>query len=211
MRDRSRSGSRSRSRAGSSGTTGKQTRAASKRTRATTPPARTRRRGPTPPGTDDGALSQPVMKPRPFVIRRSPIAGRGAFATRDLPKGVRIAEYTGRRITPDEADELYPYPEDGRPHHTFLFNLDEYTVVDATVGGDPCKYINHSCDPNCEAVIEEDRIFIETLRPIKAGEELVYDYQFILDEPHTAAAKRLYPCYCGSPKCRGTILAKKRR
>jgi len=175
------------------------------------PAARRRRRGPTPPGTDDSLLTQRVLKPRAFVVKKSAIAGRGAFAKRDLPKGVRIAEYTGARITPDEADEKYPFPEDGRPHHTFLFNVDEHTVIDGSVGGDPSRFINHSCSPNCEAVIEEDRVFIDTIKPIRAGEELVYDYQFILEEPHNAANRKLYPCYCGSRKCRGTILADKRK
>src|SRR5690606_1407199 len=102
-------------------------------------------------------------------------------------------------------------PEDGTPHHTFLFNLDDHTVVDGSSGGDPCRFINHSCAPNCETVIEEDRIFVETIRSVREGEELVYDYQFILEEPHTAAAKKLYPCLCGSRNCRRTILADKRK
>lgn len=173
-------------------------------------PAR-KKRGPTPPGTDDTELTRSVARPRAFAIRKSAIAGRGAFATRDIRKGERIAEYVGKRITPDEADERYPFPENGEPHHTFLFNLDDYTVVDGSEQGDSCRFINHSCDPNCETVIEDDRIFVDTIRAVKKGAELVYDYQFILDEPHTPAAKRQYPCYCGSKKCRGTILTSKRK
>lgn len=149
------------------------------------------------------------MTPRPFVIRRSPIAGKGAFATRRIPKGARIVEYTGEHISQTEADRRYPYDPDAT-HHTFLFNLDEDVVVDGGVGGNSSRYINHSCAPNCEAVIEDDRIWIYALKTIAPGTELVYDYRFILDEPHTAAAKRRYPCRCGAPSCRGTILAKKR-
>ncbi len=164
---------------------------------------------PTPPGTEP--LTKSVLRTKPFALKPSPIAGRGAFATRDIPKEARIAEYFGRRITPEEADELYPYPDDDSvPHHTFLFNLDEHTVLDGSVDGDSSRFINHSCEPNCEAVIEDARIFIETLRDLRKGEELLYDYQFILDEPHTAAAKKRYPCYCGAKKCRGTILARKK-
>ena len=150
------------------------------------------------------------MSPRPFKLRKSAIAGTGAFATRRIPKGALIAEYTGERISQDEADRRYPYDPD-EPHHTFLFNLDEDVVVDAAVGGNASRFINHSCEPNCEAVIEEGRIWIYALKAIPEGGELLYDYQFILDEPHTPEAKRRYPCHCGAKTCRGTILAKKRK
>ena len=149
------------------------------------------------------------MTPRPFALRKSAIAGRGAFATRKIPKGACIIEYRGERIGQDEADRRYP-EEEGKPHHTFLFTLDDETVVDAAVKGNAARFLNHSCDPNCEAVIEDERIWIHALRDIAPGTELVYDYQFILDEPHTPAAKRRYPCRCGARNCRGTILAKKR-
>jgi len=145
----------------------------------------------------------------PFELRRSPIQGKGAFATRLIRKGERIVEYKGERITSREADRRYPEVE-GERHHTFLFELDDGTCLDARVGGNAARFINHSCDPNCEAVEEDGRIFIEALRDIRKGEELVYDYHFILDERHTPAAKKRYPCYCGARNCRGTILAKKR-
>lgn len=150
------------------------------------------------------------MTPRPFEIRSSPIAGKGAFATRRIPKGARIVEYKGERISHAEADRRHPFNE-GTPHHTVLFTLDDDWVVDAGVKGNAARFINHSCDPNCEAVIEDGRIWIEALKTIEPGTELVYDYQFTLEEPHTPRNKKLYPCRCGSKKCRGTILAKKRR
>jgi uncharacterized protein len=146
---------------------------------------------------------------RPFEVRRSKVHGRGVFATRDIPKGTRLIEYRGQIIDDDEADRRYPWVDD-EPHHTFLFSLSDGSIIDAGPRGNPSKYINHSCDPNCEAVEEEGRVFIDTLRKVKKGEELVYDYHFILDEPHNAANKKLYPCYCGAKNCRGTMLAKKR-
>lgn len=145
----------------------------------------------------------------PYELRKSPIQGKGVFATRAIRKGERIAEYKGERITSKEADRRYPEIE-GERHHTFLFELDNGSCIDAQVGGNSARFINHSCDPNCEAVEEDDRIFIEALRDIRKGQELVYDYHFILDERHTPEAKKRYPCFCGSPKCRGTILARKR-
>lgn len=144
-----------------------------------------------------------------FRVGRSSIQGRGAFATRDIRRGERIGEYTGERVSWEEADARYDDESQDR-HHTFLFEVDDDTVIDAAVGGSPAMYINHSCDPNCEAVIEHGHVFIDALRSIKAGQELFYDYNFILDEPHTPAVKKRYPCWCGSKKCRGTILAKKR-
>ncbi len=146
---------------------------------------------------------------RPFIIRSSPIAGKGAFATRRILKGERLIQYTGERISQEAADNRYP-DVPGAAHHTFLFTLDDETVLDAAKGGNSSRFINHSCDPNCEAVIEDDEIWIYALKNIADGTELVYDYRFILEERHSPAAKRRYPCRCGAKNCRGTILAKKR-
>lgn len=147
----------------------------------------------------------------PYVIRRSRIQGRGAFATRRIARGERIVEYRGEVITPEESDRRYPW-DDGVRHHTFLFTVDEDRVIDGQYGGNSSRYINHSCDPNCEAIIEEDgRVWFYALRPIREGDELTFDYHYILEERHTPANKKLYPCRCGTKKCRGTILAKKRK
>jgi uncharacterized protein len=146
----------------------------------------------------------------PFEIRASPIQGVGAFATRKIRKGTRLIEYTGERITSAEADRRYPDDESQARHHTFLFAIDDDVVIDAAVDGNEARFINHSCAPNCDAVIDDARIWIETIRDIKPGEELAYDYAFVLEERHTPAAKRRYPCSCGAPTCRGTILTKKR-
>jgi SET domain-containing protein len=133
----------------------------------------------------------------------------GAFATRVIPAGTRLIEYTGERLTPHQADERYPDVA-GERHHTFLFAIDDDIVIDAAVGGNDARWINHSCDPNCDAVIEESRIWIETIRDVDPGEELAYDYAYELDERHTPAAKRRFPCHCGATRCRGTLLVKKR-
>ena len=145
----------------------------------------------------------------PFEIRPSPIQGLGAFATDHIPGGIRLIEYAGERLTPEQADARYPDDADDR-HHTFLFAIDDDFVIDAAVGGNEARFINHSCDPNCDAVVDGGRIWIETIRDIEPGEELAYDYAFVLEERHTPAAKRRYPCNCGAATCRGTILAKKR-
>lgn len=143
-----------------------------------------------------------------FEIRGSPIQGLGAFAIQRIPAGTRLIEYAGERLTPQQADERYPDNDDR--HHTFLFAIDDDIVVDAAVNGNDARFLNHSCDPNCDVVIDDKRLWIETLRDVDRGEELVYDYAFVLPERHTPAAKRRYPCSCGAINCRGTILAKKR-
>jgi SET domain-containing protein len=145
----------------------------------------------------------------PFEMRPSPMQGLGAFATRRIPAGTRLIEYAGQRLTPAEADARYPDGVDER-HHTYLFAIDDDIVIDAAVDGNDARFINHSCDPNCDAIIDDSRIWIETIRDVALGEELAYDYAYVLEERHTPAAKRRYPCNCGAASCRGTILAKKR-
>ena len=144
-----------------------------------------------------------------YVVRRSSIHGRGVFAARPIPKGTRIVEYRGKRISYGLACELYP-DVDGAPTHTFLFEIDDDTVIDAAQNGNAARWINHSCQPNCEAVEVDGRIYIEAVRAIRPGEELGYDYGITLEERHTPTEKRRWPCYCGKPKCRGTLLARKR-
>jgi SET domain-containing protein len=150
---------------------------------------------------------------RRFVVRNSKIHGRGVFAVAHIPKGSRLIEYKGRRITGKFADELYVLDSDN-PSHTFLFSLDDGSVIDATYEGNSARWINHSCVPNCEAIGEDidgkEHIFIEAKRDIRPGEELTYDYRITFDEPHTSELKRQHPCRCGTHKCRGTILLSKR-
>jgi len=150
--------------------------------------------------------STSAARPLPFELRESPIQGKGAFATRRIRKGARIIEYTGERITQDEADKRYDDEAMGR-HHTFLFTLDEKTVIDAAVDGNEARFINHSCDPNCQALIEDDKIFIYALKDISLGEELCYDYAYERAEGMDEESEKLYMCRCGAKDCRGTILA----
>ena len=153
---------------------------------------------------------------RRIITRRSPIHGNGVFAARDIPAGVRLIQYRGRVITQVQADRRYDGSSD--TGHTFLFILNDDYVIDANFDGNAARWINHSCDPNCEAVIHEhasdrrrDRVMIETIRPIKAGEEICYDYGIVLDEPYTPRLKKIWECRCGARRCTGTILQPKRK
>lgn len=151
------------------------------------------------------ARTKTVADPQPFIVRRSAIQGRGGFALRDIRKGERIIEYKGERISWKEADRRYEDDRMGR-HHTFLFAVTSRTVIDGARQGNDARFINHACDPNCEAVDDRGRIFIEAMRNIAAGEELNYDYAYARDESTSAEDEQLYVCRCGSPKCRGSIL-----
>lgn len=143
--------------------------------------------------------------PQPFVVRRSKIQGRGGWATRDIKKGEWVVEYTGEKITWAESDRRYDDEKMSR-HHTFLFTLDKRYVIDAAHEGNDARFINHSCDPNCEAIITKGHIYIAALKRIRKGEELVYDYSYARDKNTTEEDEKLYVCRCGSRKCRGTIL-----
>jgi SET domain-containing protein len=148
-------------------------------------------------------------EPNPyFEIRQSKIQGRGAFAIRDIRKGTRLIEYLGQRISWRTADKRYDDEKMGR-HHTFLFTVDDKVVIDAAVNGNDARFLNHSCDGNCESITERKRVFIEARRSIRKGDELLYDYQYERSDDHTEEDEKFYACRCGSPKCRGSILAPK--
>lgn len=146
---------------------------------------------------------------RRFIVRRSGIHGRGVFALTDIPKGARLMEYIGERISHKEADRRYAAEHEHSPH-TMLFAVDDKIVIDATRWGNSSRFINHSCSANCEADEEDGRIFISTSKKVTAGAELTYDYNLILEERHTPAVKRAHACFCGTRGCRGTLLGSKR-
>lgn len=139
--------------------------------------------------------------------RHSSIHGTGVYAIAPIKKGARIIEYLGERISHDEADSRYERKGDD-DGHTFLFIASNRTVIDAGVNGNEARFINHSCAPNCETVIENSRVYIDAIRNIKPGEELGYDYQLTWESTDDAEELALYACRCGAKKCRGTMLDK---
>jgi SET domain-containing protein len=140
-----------------------------------------------------------------ILVRHSPVHGYGCFARQDIPKGTRMIEYFGERISHKEADKRYE-GADVNDNHTFLFIADRKTVIDATRGGNESRFINHSCDGNCESDTEKGRVFIDAIKNIKKGEELGYDYQIGRDKNDPPNVDEIYACRCGSPKCRGSML-----
>src|SRR3546814_13100251 len=143
--------------------------------------------------------------PRKVAARKARTHGNGVFARAPIAKGERIIEYKGKRRTHDEVDN--DDSGDVESGHTFLFTLNDEYVIDANHGGNSARWINTSCDPNCEAVLEEDddepkksKVFIEAIRATKPGEELTYDYGITLDDKHTTPPNTIRACPCGTPK-----------
>lgn len=148
----------------------------------------------------------PPIATSPLIkVRNSPVHGRGVFAAAPIRKGTRIIEYLGDRVSHEAADARYE-DHDESDNHTFLFIVDKHTVIDAGVGGNDARFINHQCEGNCESVIENRRVFIDATRDIAPGQELGYDYEIGREKDDPPNVDEIYACRCGSPKCRGTML-----
>ncbi|OGO11765.1 MAG: hypothetical protein A2Y93_12420 [Chloroflexi bacterium RBG_13_68_17] len=150
--------------------------------------------------------ADPPARKRPlFEVRSSTIHGHGVFARRAIPTGTRIVEYLGKRISVEESEAPHDDKETD-PAHVLLFAVDKRTLIDAGQGGNAARFINHSCDPNCEAVLDGRRVFIESTSDISPGEELTYDYHLSYEGAHTPQIVARYGCRCGAAECRGTML-----
>jgi SET domain-containing protein len=130
-------------------------------------------------------------------IRPSRIHRWGVFADEFIPKGRKIIEYTGEKISRVETARRAR-----SRRFNYLFTLDSYWTIDGSVGGSGAEYINHCCEPNCVARIVKGHILYFAARDIQPGEELTVDYRF---DPDVEEVK----CRCGAPNCRGTINLKK--
>lgn len=146
-----------------------------------------------------------------YVVKASIIHGNGVFARRKILAGDRIIEYKGERITWPQAQRR-AQAKGGPVNHTFFFTLSDGRVIDGEVRGNEACFINHSCEPNCEAMEHDDgRVFIYALQGIGRGDELSYNYALIYEGRHTAAIRRAFECRCGAPGCNGVMLAPKKR
>ena len=143
-------------------------------------------------------------------VRASSLHGMGVFALQRIRKGTRVIEYLGERVSHAEADRRYADKE-ADDNHTFLFIVDARTVIDAGVDGNEARFVNHGCEPNCESVIENGRVFIDALRTIEPGEELTYDYQIQREADDPPDVDQVFACRCGAAACRGSMLWPPRR
>src|SRR5260370_33816942 len=144
--------------------------------------------------------------PLPLIeVRDSPLHGLGVFAARRIPRGTRVIEYRGEGVSHAEADRRYDHKDAG-DNRAYLFMVDARTVIDAGVDGNEARFVNHSCAPNCESVIENQRVYIDALRTIEPGEELTYDYQIQREADDPPDIDAIFACRCGFERCRGTML-----
>ncbi len=140
-----------------------------------------------------------------IVVRRSGIHGRGMFAHRLIREDETVCEYKGEIIDEAEAARRYPEDMDGL-NHTFVFGVEHDYNIDGGAKGNGARWINHSCDPNCDTYEKSKRMYVRAIRDIRPGEELSYDYNIEAGERITKAVKARWPCWCGAKKCRGTVL-----
>jgi SET domain-containing protein len=147
-----------------------------------------------------------LNQPQRFEVHESAVHGKGVFALCHMAAGTAVIEYVGEIISMDEALRRHPH-DPSNPEHTFYFHIDDARVIDGLYGGNDSRWINHSCQPNCEPVDVKGRVFIKTRRQVWRGEELTFNYGLVSDEPLTDALKTKYVCRCGAKKCKGTMLA----
>lgn len=149
------------------------------------------------------------LEPR-IVVRRSAIHGRGVFARRLIREDETVCEYKGERITEAQIGRRYPEHKNG-VNHTFVFGIELDLNIDGGVNGNIARWINHSCDANCDTYEKDERIYVRAVRDIRPGEELSYDYAIEAGERITKAVKARWPCWCGAGNCRGTVLVPTRK
>jgi len=141
-----------------------------------------------------------------ITVKKSKIHGEGIFAAKNIPKGAKIIEYVGKKLTKKESDERYEKHQELAKSNpklvgsVYIFELNKKFDIDGFVPYNTARLINHGCKPNCESDIANDKIWITALRDIKKGEEISYDYGYDLEswEEH--------PCKCGSANCVGYIV-----
>jgi len=163
-----------------------------------------------PPAPRKKTVPSIPARPDLMQVRRSRVHGRGVFALRRIRKGTRIVEYLGDRVSHREADLRYEH-KDISDNHTFLFIVDRGVVIDGGTNGNDARFINHSCDPNAESLIDDRRVFIEAIRTIQPGEEITYDYQIGRDRTDPPNVDEIFACRCGADSCRGSMLWPPRR
>ncbi|HCI92608.1 MAG TPA: SET domain-containing protein-lysine N-methyltransferase [Verrucomicrobiales bacterium] len=137
-------------------------------------------------------------------VRGSEIHGRGVYAIKNIAKETEIIEYVGEPINKDTSEgrawEQYALHEENGDAAVYIFTLDEQWDIDGNVPWNTARLINHSCDPNCEAWVIGRKIYIYSIRKIKKGEELSFDYGFDIESYED------HPCRCGSANCIGYIV-----
>ncbi|HOC97194.1 MAG TPA: SET domain-containing protein-lysine N-methyltransferase [Candidatus Pacearchaeota archaeon] len=144
-----------------------------------------------------------------YIVRNSKVHGKGVFARKNIPKGTKIIEYVGNIVSSKEGLRIYEEQlkksKETGVGAVYIFQLNRKQDIDGDVPWNPAKYINHSCNPNCKYKIINNHIWIFSIRDIKKGEELNYDYDYDLDNYQD------HLCKCNSKDCLGFIIGKRYR
>ena len=143
-----------------------------------------------------------------YKVKKSKVHGNGIYATQNIKKGIKIIEYLGEKISRKEGDRrselrIKKYLNSKNIGSVYIFQLNAKQDIDGSPLYNKARYINHSCDPNCEVDIENGKIWISSLRRIKKGEELSYDYGYSFDKDDY----KDHPCKCNSKNCIGYIIS----
>ena len=144
-----------------------------------------------------------------WKVKKSKIHGTGVVALEDIKKGVKIIQYIGEKITKKEGDRrseerIKKYLHKKNEGSVYIFELNKKYDIDGSPLYNKARYINHSCDPNCEVDIINNQIQIISIKRIKKGHELNYDYGYPFDGDDFSD----HTCKCGSKKCIGYIISR---
>jgi uncharacterized protein len=151
-------------------------------------------------------MNQKKPTTSPYIeIKSSKIHSRGIFAKKDIPKGTKIIEYVGERVTKKLSDvraenTLEKSIENKSNGAVYIFDLNKRYDIDGSVSYNTAGLINHSCNPNCETEGDDKNIWIMAIKEIKQGEELSYNYGYDISNYEE------HPCNCGSSNCPGFII-----
>tara|TARA_Y100000816_G_C26108192_1_gene589863 strand:- start:999 stop:1496 length:498 start_codon:yes stop_codon:yes gene_type:complete len=143
-----------------------------------------------------------------WKVKNSKIHGHGVFATRNIRKNTKIIQYIGEKVTRSEGDKrsekrIKKYLNSNKTGSVYIFELNKRYDIDGSPNYNKARFVNHSCSPNCEVDIIKDEIWIRSLKSIKKGEELSYDYGYSFDKDDF----RDHICKCGSKECIGFIIS----
>mgnify|MGYP001184257321 CR=1 FL=1 len=143
-----------------------------------------------------------------WKVKKSKVHGTGIFATKNIAKGSRIIQYIGDRVSKLEGDRrsalrIKKYLNSKQTGSVYIFELNDKYDIDGFVTANKAKFINHSCDPNCEVDIVKNEIWISSIKRINKNEELSYDYGYSFDKEDF----RDHICKCGSNNCIGFIIS----
>ncbi len=143
-----------------------------------------------------------------WKVKKSKVHGSGIFATKEIPKGTKVIEYVGDIVTRSEGDRrsgrrIKKFLNSEKTGSVYIFELNKTHDIDGFVARNKARFINHSCKPNCEVDIIKNRIWISSIKKIRKGEELSYDYGYSFDKDDY----KDHLCKCGSKNCIGFIIS----